>query len=154
MCIPTSHLIHASWIPPKSTSQTASRLVQPFCTAHSRVAILSPLKLTLRMRESGPPSNTCFLGPTRCRNPNSTSIGSAIFLGLTTVTDRPTQHGTPSVPTDRIYIVLLCDLKISVQELSCQYRKSVTLCSCSNWLINDTTANNKIPVVHCNIYLA
>jgi len=29
-------------------------------------------------------------GPTRVHNPNAISIGSAIFAGLTTVTDRPT----------------------------------------------------------------
>ena len=29
--------------------------------------------------------NTCFLGPTRVRNPNSVSIGSAIFAQLTAV---------------------------------------------------------------------
>ena len=34
------------------------------------------------------PSNTWFLGPTRVLNP--ISIGSAVFAGLTTVTDRQT----------------------------------------------------------------
>jgi len=32
---------------------------------------------------SGPPSNTQFPGPTRVRNPNGTSIGSAVFAGVT-----------------------------------------------------------------------
>ena len=36
------------------------------------------------------PSNTWFLGPTRVLNPNGISIGSAVFPGLTTVTDRQT----------------------------------------------------------------
>ena len=41
---------------------------------------------------SRPPSNTLFPGPTRVLNPNSVLIGSAIFAGLTTVTDRPTNR--------------------------------------------------------------
>jgi len=36
------------------------------------------------------PSNSWFLGPTRGFNPNSVWIGSAVFAGLTTVTDRQT----------------------------------------------------------------
>jgi len=42
------------------------------------------------------PPNTCFLGPTRVHNPNGISIGlgSAVFAGLTTVTDRQTDIQT------------------------------------------------------------
>ena len=43
----------------------------------------------------GPPSNTWFLGPTRIHTPNGTSIGSAVFAGLlsvTTDTDRQTNR--------------------------------------------------------------
>jgi len=43
---------------------------------------------------SGLPSNTWFPGPTRALNPNGTSIDSAVFAGLTSVTERPTVHGT------------------------------------------------------------
>jgi len=52
------------------------------------------------------PSNTWFLGPTRVLNPNGISIGSAIFAGLTTVTDwqTPTDHATQSVTIGCIYI--------------------------------------------------
>jgi len=35
--------------------------------------------------------NTWFLDSNRVLNPNGTSIGSAVFAGLTTVTDRPTE---------------------------------------------------------------
>jgi len=52
------------------------------------------------------PSNTWFLGPTRVLNPNDISIASAIFAGLTSVTDRPTGHPNGSVTTDRIYYVV------------------------------------------------
>jgi len=38
------------------------------------------------------PSNTWFPGPTEVVNPNSISIGSAVFAGLTGVTDRPTDY--------------------------------------------------------------
>jgi len=50
------------------------------------------------------PSNTWFLGPTHI-NPNGISIGSAIFAGLTTVTDRQTDtdHPTQSVIMGCIY---------------------------------------------------
>jgi len=40
------------------------------------------------------PSNTSFLGPTRVRNPNGIWIGSAVFVGLTIVTDGPTDRQT------------------------------------------------------------
>jgi len=52
------------------------------------------------------PSNICFLGPTRVHNPNGISICSAVFAGLTGVTerstDRPTDHATRSVTIGRI----------------------------------------------------
>jgi len=38
------------------------------------------------------PSNTWFLGPICAHNPNGISVGSSLFAGLTTVTDRPTHH--------------------------------------------------------------
>jgi len=37
----------------------------------------------------GHPSNAWFLGRIQAHNPNSISIGSAIFPGCTMVTDRP-----------------------------------------------------------------
>jgi len=56
------------------------------------------------MGGSEPPSNTRSLGPTQVLNPNGTLIGSAIFAGLTSVTDRPTDHATRSLTIDRIYV--------------------------------------------------
>jgi len=58
------------------------------------------------------PSNTWFPGYIRVLNPNGISIGSAVFAGLTSVTDRqtdsltnrPTDHATRSVTTDCIYV--------------------------------------------------
>jgi len=50
-----------------------------------------------RWRQFAPPSITRFLGPTRLSTPNGISIGSAVFARLTIVTDRQTDHVTPSV---------------------------------------------------------
>jgi len=50
------------------------------------------------------PSNTWFPGPTQVLNPNGSSIGAAVFAGLTSVTDRPTDHATRSVRIGRIYV--------------------------------------------------
>ena len=55
---------------------------------------------------SGLPSNSWFLGPTRVHNPNGISISSAVFVGLTIVTDRQTDHAT-SVTMGRIYVYVL-----------------------------------------------
>jgi len=65
--------------PPESTTQTASRSVQPFCRAaehgrFSRIRPVAPVRTTC---------NTCFLAPTQVHNPNCISIGSAIFAQLT-----------------------------------------------------------------------
>jgi len=48
------------------------------------------------------PSNTWFPGSTRVLNRNSISIGSAVFVELTT--GRPTDHANQSVTTGRIYV--------------------------------------------------
>jgi len=47
----------------------------------------SPPNCTLRWR-IWIPVYTWFLGPTRVHNPNAISIGSAVFAGLTIVSDR------------------------------------------------------------------
>jgi len=51
-----------------------------------------PLKIAPSHGESGPPCNTWFPGPTRVTNPNGISIVSAVFAGLTSVTDRQTDR--------------------------------------------------------------
>jgi len=43
---------------------------------------------------SGPRSNTWFHRPTRVLNPNGISIGSAVFAGLTSVTDQQIDQQT------------------------------------------------------------
>jgi len=64
----------------------------------------SPKNLPLPMGGSGPPSNTWFAGPTQVLDPKGSSIGAAVFAGLTSVTDRPTDHATRSVRIGRIYV--------------------------------------------------
>ena len=50
------------------------------------------------------PSNIWFPGPTRVLKPNGISIGAAVFAGLTSVTDRQTDHATRSVTIGCIYV--------------------------------------------------
>jgi len=53
---------------------------------------------------SGPPSNTWFPGLTRVLSPNGISIGSAVFAGLTSVTDQQSDDATRLVTIDCIYV--------------------------------------------------
>ena len=114
---------HTYFIGPlESKSQTASRY------RFSRFAQLTaerPYTLRWTAPQTCPllwgistPSNrpTWFLRPTRVLNPNDISIGSAVFAGLTTVTDRrrayrptnrPTDHATRSVTIGRMYIYVV-----------------------------------------------
>jgi len=108
-CVP--RLIHASLYSLESSTQTASRLVQPFLhSSRQRVIMLysgppfSPQNCLFTWG-SGPPFNTCFLGSTRVHVPNAISTGSAVFAGLTTVTHQQTDHAATSV--------LWCSLKTS-----------------------------------------
>jgi len=94
--------------PPESKSRTASRSVQPFLhSSRQRVPILYngpplfPSKFPISMGIWG--SNTRFFGRIRIHFRNRISIGSAVFARLTIVTDRETDHATPSVAIGRIY---------------------------------------------------
>jgi len=88
------HLTNDSLGPPQSISQTAYRSVQPFLhSSRHNVRIgppLSPSKLILLMEDLDPHRSTWFLGSTRVHNLDGISIGSAVFAGLTIVTDRQT----------------------------------------------------------------
>ena len=105
---------------PSNTMPMAHPIQQPkwhldrftcFCTDDHRESLyfimghpFRPSKLPLPMGGSGPPSNTRFFGPTRVLHPNGIAICAAVFAGLTSVTDRPTDHTTRSVTISRIYI--------------------------------------------------
>jgi len=107
----TLHLIHASFGPPESKSRTASRSVQPLLhrswqsvpILHNGPPYLFPSELPHPMEGSGPPSNTWFLGPTRVLNPNGILTSSAVFWGLTDVTDWQADHATGTVTIGRLY---------------------------------------------------
>jgi len=50
------------------------------------------------------PSNTWSLGPSQVLNPDGISIGSAVFAGVTSVTDRPTDRPRYSVSNNRPHL--------------------------------------------------
>ena len=85
---------------PKSTTQTASQLHQPFhySWAYSLAILYNGWDVSCQNcplprgdRESGPWHNTWYLGPTRVDNPNRISIGSAVLHGSCLwLTDRQT----------------------------------------------------------------
>jgi len=86
---PTEHnWTCASFCPPESITQTASRSGQSFMhRSRQTVPVLYnghlPPKIAHSHGGSGPPSNTLFNGPTRVHNPNGISIGSAVFSPFT-----------------------------------------------------------------------
>ena len=68
------------------------------------------------------PCNTQFSWHTRLSIPNGISIGSAVFAGLTTVTDRLTDGPRYSVCNDRPhlrYVVRRCGLKWKTSLFRC-----------------------------------
>ena len=100
-----------SWAHPSPQPKRHPYRFSRLCTDDRRVFLyftmerpFSHKNLPLPMGGSGPPSNTWFPGPTQVLNPNGSSIGAAIFGGLTSVTDRPTDHATRSVTIGRIYV--------------------------------------------------
>ena len=66
----------------------------------------SPSKLPISMGDLGPHLIHDSFGNTPVLNPNGISIGSAVFAGLTSVTDTDgqTNHATRSVTLDSIYV--------------------------------------------------
>ena len=68
------------------------------CTLHCAVQSYSPCCATCT------PSNTCFLWPIRVHNPNGISIGSAVFAGLTIVTDGLTDRPRYSVCNNKTHL--------------------------------------------------
>ena len=64
------------------------------CTLQWDAPSPPPLKIAPSHGGIQTPSNTWFPGPTRVLKPNGISIGSAVFAGLTNVTDRQTNRQT------------------------------------------------------------
>jgi len=127
------HLICACFGPPESTCQTASQSVQPLF-AHLMAECPYTLQWTAPFffkiapshGGSGPPSNTWFLEPTQVHNTNGILISSAVFSGLTIVTDRQTDHATLSVTTGRIQLMLQCGLIMVAKVANGWIQYSVT----------------------------
>jgi len=106
-----SHLTHDSLGPiqahnPNGISIVSAVLAQLTVACPYTLQWDAPFPLQIAPSHGGDfdSSNTWFPGPTRVHNPNSTSISSAVFAGLTSVTDRLTDHATQSVTTGRIYV--------------------------------------------------
>jgi len=106
---PIQHMIPtADWSPqPKRHPYRFSRL----CTNNRRVSLYFTMKRPFSPKKFAPshggiwtPSNTWFPGPTQVLNPKGSSISAAIFAGLSSVTDRLTDHATRSVRIGRIYV--------------------------------------------------
>jgi len=87
---------------------------------------LPPSKLPRPIGGSGLPSNTWFLGLTKVINPNGILIGSAVFAGLTSVTNRPTNGPRYSVGYHRphLHVVLRCGLLIVIARMMCMMLSS------------------------------
>ena len=107
------------------TIQTASRSVEPFLHRWPQsVPILhngTPLSPQNCSFQFGIwiPSYTWFPGPTRVLNPNGISIGSAVFVWLTSVTDIPTDHATLSVTIVRA-------MRCKIWEITSESAKTAT----------------------------
>jgi len=97
------HLIHGSETHPLSIPNGILINSTVFCTAHGGVPILynGPslclLRIALSHGVSGPHLTYDSLGLLGVHRPNSISIGSAVFARLKVMTDRLTDHTTPSV---------------------------------------------------------
>jgi len=85
----------------ESTAQTANWSVNfsRFCTAHGRNCLYFTMGAPIHLSCPFPwgdldPCNTWFLEPTRVLNANGNSIASAVFAGLTSVTDWQTDRQT------------------------------------------------------------
>jgi len=110
---------------PESTSQTASRSIQPFLHSwRQRVPILyngpSPFPPNYLLAWGiWTRSNAWFLGHTPVHVQNDISIGLVRFCRVhyrDRQTDRQTDHATPSVTIDRIYGVY-CDADWKLGEI-------------------------------------
>ena len=100
------HLTHASLDPPESTSQMTSHRFSCFCTAHGTLyngPTLSPSKLQHCKGDlDSHLIHGFFSHPSP--QPKQHLNQFRVFAGLTSVTDRPTDHATQSVTTGCIYV--------------------------------------------------
>jgi len=94
---------------------------------------------------SGPPFNTWFLGPTRILNPNGIAIGAAVLAGLTSVTDRPTDHPTRS-------IIIIIQYLYSALKSCNGYRGALYLAAIGCIYVRSTaTRPKKVNLYRCHL---
>ena len=86
----------------RSTTSGQSNLTKAASPSHMNGSVVFA-----RLRQCAPPSNACFLGPTRVHILNDISIGSAVFARVQG-RDRETDYATSSVTVGRIYVPI-CD---------------------------------------------
>ena len=111
------HLTHDSLGPYEPITQTASNGISIGSAVFPQMITECPYTLQwdapfpLKIVPShgaiwtpSPSSNTWFPGPTRILRPNGISISSAVFAGLTSVTDRPTDRPRYSVGNNRPHL--------------------------------------------------
>jgi len=87
-CAPTPNtcFLGPTRVPIRNRTSIGSAVSTAECPYTLHWAVPSPSKLPLSVG-IWTPSITWFLGPIRVLNPNGISIGSADFIGLTTVAD-------------------------------------------------------------------
>ena len=97
-----------------------------------------PCKIAASHGGSGPPSDAWFPEPTRVLDPNSISIGSAVFARRTTVTDRQTDRPRCSVCNNwpRMCVLLRYGLKtdFDIHVANLRVLLAVGLTSIKLWL--------------------
>jgi len=94
-----------------------------------------------------PQSNTWFLGSTRVLNPNGLSIGSAVFVGFTTVTSRQTDR--PSYSLVIIGCIYVCSAVMQRKKLVASASSEADLGMFS--MFGRTGAPTRGPANFCNI---
>ena len=89
-----THLTHDFWAHPSPKHKRRLDRFSRLCTNNHRVSHILYNRTHLSLSKLPPgiwtASNTWFAGPTRVLNPNGISISSAVFAGLTKVTDQQT----------------------------------------------------------------
>jgi len=76
-------------VPTAVHNQTACRLGQPFFWSSPE-----SLPIIYNWGDDVPPTNTWSLGPTQVHHPNSNGVGSAVFAGVTLVSNIETDIHT------------------------------------------------------------
>ena len=119
-------LLHANSGPPESHVQSCIAIGSAVFAQHSRCLYFTmgrafpPQNCPCALGDQDPHLIHGSLGPSWVHNPNSISIGSAVFAGLTSVT-----HW---LQTDRLYMAL-CDFDMQRLRRTLTYLLSYSMCN-------------------------